>query len=99
MSATNPAHGQGNSNSSVTKSQTSQLNVRIDQLLAQRLRQKAKELHCSPGTLVAQAIEQLLDSNMLEQAQEAPEGVSRRLQDLEARVAELEEQGHRQPSQ
>jgi predicted transcriptional regulator len=99
MSATNPSHGQGNSNSSVSKSQTSQLNVRIDQLLAQRLRQKAKELHCSPGTLVAQAIEQLLDSNMQEQAQEAPEGVTRRLKDLEARVAELEQQGHQQPSQ
>jgi predicted transcriptional regulator len=99
MNATNQAHAQKDTNSSVTKSQTSQLNVRIDQLLAERLRQKAKELHCSPGTLVAQAIEQLLDSKMQEPAKEAPEGMACRLQALEARVAELEQQGQERASQ
>ena len=39
---------------------TVQLNVRIRQELADRLRQRAEELHSNTGTLVAQAIEQLL---------------------------------------
>jgi hypothetical protein len=99
MSTKNQAAVQSQSSSSLTKSSTAQLNVRIDQLLAQRLRQRAKELHCSPGTLVAQAIELLLDSSTLEQVQEADEGVVARLQKLEERVAELEQQAQERSSQ
>jgi predicted transcriptional regulator len=99
MSTTNQAAVQSHSSSSATKSTTAQLNVRIDQLLAHRLRQRAKELHCSPGALVAQAIEQLLDNGMPDQVQEEGEGILRRLQELEARVAELEQQGQERSSQ
>jgi len=73
------------------KATTAQLNVRIDQDLADRLRQRAKELHCSPGTLVAQAIEQLLDDTQPELDPHAGDGLNERLQSLEARVAALEE--------
>jgi len=72
------------------KATTAQLNVRIDQLLADRLRQRAKELHCSPGTLVAQAIEQLLDDTQPEVNPQAGDGLNERLQSLEARVDALE---------
>lgn len=74
------------------KATTAQLNVRIDQVLADRLRQRAKELHCSPGTLVAQAIEQLLDDTQSELDPQPGEGLNERLQSLEARVVALEEE-------
>jgi hypothetical protein len=74
------------------KATTAQLNVRIDQALADRLRQRAKELHCSPGTLVAQAIEQLLDETQPELDPQAGGGFNERLQSLEARVVALEEE-------
>lgn len=81
------------------KATTAQLNVRIDQTLADRLRQRAKELHCSPGTLVAQAIEQLLDDTQPELDPQAGDGLNERLQNLEARVAALEEEKVRFNSQ
>lgn len=73
-----------------SKPSTAQLNVRIDQLLADRLRERAKELHCNPGTLVSQAIEQLLDGSQSESAPKTGEDLLERIQNLEVRVAELE---------
>jgi polyhydroxyalkanoate synthesis regulator phasin len=81
------------------KTTTAQLNVRIDQVLADRLRQRAKELHCSPGTLVAQAIEQLLDDTQPEVSPQAGDELNERLQSLETRVAALEREKARSNSQ
>jgi polyhydroxyalkanoate synthesis regulator phasin len=86
-------------NSTNGKATTAQLNVRIDQLLADRLRQRAKELHCSPGTLVAQAIEQLLDDTQPGVSPQAGDGLNERLQSLETRVAALEREKARPNSQ
>ena len=65
---------------------TVQLNVRIRQELADRLRQRAEELHSNTGTLVAQAIEQLLA-----QEGQTPQGDhEQRLLSLERRLRDVE---------
>ena len=69
---------------------TVQLNVRIRQELADRLRQRAEELHSNTGTLVAQAIEQLLTQN--EQGRQGDH--EQRLLSLERRLHVLENQLH-----
>jgi polyhydroxyalkanoate synthesis regulator phasin len=66
---------------------TVQLNVRIRQELADRLRQRAEELHSNTGTLVAQAIEQLLAKDGQTPQRDHEQrllSLERRLQDLEA---------------
>lgn len=67
---------------------TVQLNVRIKQELAERLRQHAEELHSNTGALVAQAIEQLLaqDDHTRQADQE------QRLLSLEKRLQAIETQ-------
>ena len=67
-----------------------QLNVRIRQELADRLRQRAEDLHSNTGTLVAQAIEQLLTQN--EQGRQGDH--EQRLLSLERRLNVLENQLH-----
>ena len=69
---------------------TVQLNVRIRQELADRLRQHAEELHSNTGTLVAQAIEQLLTQD--EQGRQGDH--EQRLLNLERRLHALENQLH-----
>lgn len=69
----------------MSTSKTGQLNVRIDQALIQQLRQHADAQHCPPGVLVAQALEQFF-------AQEIETTVLDRLDELEKRVAELEQE-------
>ena len=64
---------------------TTQLNCRVDVLLAKRLRQAATARHTTIGALVAQAIEALLAGNS---ASPAPPPSA--LAALEARVAKLE---------
>ena len=63
-----------------------QLNVRIRQELADRLRQRAEELHSNTGTLVAQAIEQLL----AQEDQTPQRGHEQRLLSLERRLQDVE---------
>jgi len=65
---------------------TVQLNVRIRQELADRLRQRAEELHSNTGTLVAQAIEQLL----AQEDQTPQRGHEQRLLSLERRLQDVE---------
>lgn len=66
---------------------TCQLNVRVEQGLAQRLRQTAKAQHTTPGALVAQALEALLEG-----ASGGPgPGLEQRLAALEQRVGALEQ--------
>jgi hypothetical protein len=67
-----------------------QLNFRIRQQLADRLRQRAEELNSNTGTLVAQAIEQLLTQN--EQGRQGDH--EQRLLELERRLHALENQLH-----
>jgi hypothetical protein len=67
-----------------------QLNVRIRQELADRLRQRAEELHSNTGALVAQAIEQLLTQD--EQGHQGDH--EQRLLNLERRLHALENQLH-----
>lgn len=69
----------------MSTSKTGQLNVRIDQALIQQLRQHADAQHCPPGVLVAQALEQFF-------AREVEATVLDRLDELEKRVAELEQE-------
>jgi hypothetical protein len=69
---------------------TAQLNVRVDLQLAARLRQRARELHSSPGALVAQALEQFLDGNHQQGGDPVNGDLASRLEELEARVASLE---------
>jgi uncharacterized protein YceH (UPF0502 family) len=69
---------------SPVKNASAQLNVRIKQDLAERLRERAEELHSNPGALVAQAIEQLL-------AQSSPAPSTRPQSDLEQRLGALED--------
>jgi hypothetical protein len=69
----------------MSTSKTGQLNVRIDQSLIQQLRQHADAQHCPPGVLVAQALEQFF-------AREVEVTVLDRLDELERRVAELEQE-------
>ena len=65
---------------------TVQLNVRIRQELADRLRQRAEELHSNTGTLVAQAIEQLL----AQEGQTSQRDHEQRLLSLERRLQDVE---------
>ena len=72
---------------------TVQLNVRVDEALAARLKAEAKRRHAMPGALVAQAIEQFLsnDGRPLGNATEQLGGqwqkeVERRLTALEAKA-------------
>lgn len=78
------------------KAASVQLNVRVDSSLANRLRQRADELHSNPGALVAQAIEQLLA-----QSPTATAGgdIEQRLADLEQRLADLEQKQAQKDSQ
>jgi hypothetical protein len=69
----------------MSTAKTGQLNVRIDQALIQQLRQHADAQHCPPGVLVAQALEQFF-------AREVEVTVLDRLDELEKRVAELEQE-------
>ena len=85
------------SGSTSTNNTTVQLNVRVEILLANRLRQRAKELHTNPGALVAQAIEQFLDGSP--QAQDQPDDVLQRFKGLEDRVAALEAEKKQSDSQ
>jgi predicted HicB family RNase H-like nuclease len=65
---------------------TVQLNVRIRQELADRLRQRAEALHSNTGTLVAQAIEQLLAQDGQTPQRDSEQrllSIERRLQDVE----------------
>jgi predicted transcriptional regulator len=68
----------------MSAAKTGQLNVRIDQALIQQLRQRADAQHCPTGVLVAQALEQFF-------AREIEVTVLDRLDELEKRVAELEQ--------
>jgi len=69
----------------MSAAKTGQLNVRIDQTLIQQLRQRADAQHCPTGVLVAQALEQFF-------AREIEATVLDRLDELEQRVAELEQE-------
>ena len=67
---------------------TVQLNVRIKQELAERLRQRAEELHSNAGALVARAIEQLLAQD--DHARQADH--EQRLLSIEERLQAIESQ-------
>ena len=64
---------------------TTQLNCRVEVLLAKRLREAATARHTTTGALVAQAIEALLAGNS-----SSPAPPPSALAALEARVAKLE---------
>jgi hypothetical protein len=64
---------------------TTQLNCRVEVLLAKRLREAATARHTTTGALVAQAIEALLEGNS-----SSPAPPPSALAALEARVAKLE---------
>jgi hypothetical protein len=75
---------------------TVQLNVRVEAVLANKLRQRARELHTNPGALVAQAIEQFLDSP---QGGEQQDDVLQRLERLEHRFAAMDAEEQQPDSQ